>query len=176
MVCRLAVLVFLCVTLPDLTAAQSSQQRRFALSGGLVFEAGDEEVELGIRVGSALTLVSRPNRAIRLDASYQILGRRPHTAIGCGGSIPCPTGEALRVLQLGVTLAFFDSNGGAFTVGTGLYDMLETPFDGRYVAPGWSIGLNAPIGRAGFVELGWHGIVGPGASVGLIPFSLGLRF
>src|SRR5512145_675519 len=111
MVCRLAV-VFLFVTLPDLTAAQSSAQRRFALSGGVVLEAGDDEVESGVRVGSALTLVSRPNRAIRLDASYQILGRGAHTTlvqgdqttlVGCGGTIPCPTGEALRVLQLGVT-------------------------------------------------------------------------
>lgn len=175
MVCRLVV-VFLFVTLPDLAAAQSSHQRRFALSGGVVFEAGDEEVETGVRVGSALTLVSRPNRAMRLDASYQIFGRGAYATIGCGGSIPCPTGEALRVLQLGVTLAFFDSNGMAFTAGTGLYDMLETPFDGSYVAPGWSIGFYAPIGRAGFLELGWHGIVGPGATAGLVPFSLGLRF
>ena len=167
--------VLLAVPLPDFIAAQSSPQRRFALSGGVVFETGDENVEAGARVASALTLVSRPNRAIRLDASYQIFGF-DLTLVGCGGAVHCPTGKALRVLQIGVTLAFFDSNGLAFTAGTGVYDMLETPFDDSYLAPGWSIGFNAPIGRAGFLELGWHGIVGPGATEGLIPFSLGLRF
>lgn len=171
---RLVVLLFLSITLPSVTVAQSPSHRRVAVFVGAVSEGGDEAVELGARIGTAVTVVSRARRAIRIDASYQIFGGSTTVA-------PCfpgctSTGHDLRMLQLGVTAAFFDRNGLALMAGTGAYDVLESPNDGRYIAPGWSLGLNAPIGIEGFMEIGWHGLVGPGATVGFGLLGFGLRF
>jgi hypothetical protein len=175
MCCRLVVLLFLSITVPSVTVAQAPPLRRVAVFVGAVAEGGDEAVELGARVGTAVTVFSRPSKAIRVDASYQIFGGST-TVAPCQIPGCTSTGHNLRMLQLGVTAAFSDRNGVALTAGTGAYDVLESPNDGSYIAPGWSLGLNAPIGVAGFMEIGWHGLVGPGATRGFGLLGFGLRF
>jgi hypothetical protein len=84
--------------------------------------------------------------------------------------------DDMRVLQVGATLGFVQPAGLIWTVGAGIYDVLASPQNAAYVRPGWTVGLTAPVGSTVFLEFGWHGILGPGPTVGFIPFGLGVRF
>jgi hypothetical protein len=175
--CRLIALVFTSVSLPALVLAQDAPHRRFAIFVGAAVELGDQEIDMGARIGGAVTVASRSQRQLRIEASYGIF---PVGAQATGPCVPppgrCELMDDLRVLQVGATLGFVQPAGLMWTVGAGIYDVLASPQNAAYVRPGWTVGLTAPVGSTVFLEFGWHGILGPRPTVGFIPFGLGVRF
>ena len=114
MFCRFVTVLCFAIALPLQLVAQASPppQRRFALSGAWVLENGDQAIEWGLRLAAGLTYTTRSDFAMRFDASYMLLPRGAYAAIGCGGGLtPCPTGEATRILQLGLSGAWVDRDG-----------------------------------------------------------------
>jgi len=176
--CRLAALVLTLVTFPSLGfAAQATSHRRFAVFVGAAAEIGDPDVELGARIGSAVTVASRSATVVRIEASYGIFPVGPQALGPCGPPpATCQLKDDLRVLHVGATLGFVQPAGVIWTVGAGVYDVLASPQNAEYVRPGWTVGLTMPLGSAAFLEFGWHGILGPGPTVGFLPFGFGVRF
>lgn len=146
--------------------------------GGTALESGEQQVTLGVRIGSAFAVLSRAQRAIRLEASFQHFPFHPQESPPCGGPIRCPppAGSALQVIHGGVTMAVYGRSGLAFTVGTGVYAAIRSIHDGSYVRPGFSFGIDAPVGAAGYLEVGWHGLIAQQRTVGFVPFGFGVRF
>jgi len=176
MSCGVVAALFFAIAMPHLLATQATSHRRVAVFAGAAFELGDPEVEMGARIGSAVTVVSRSETSLRIEASYGIFPLGPQASLCAPPPGPCERKDDMRVLQLGVTLGFVQPPGLIWTVGAGVYDVLASPQNAEYVRPGWTVGLTAPLGSTAFLEFGWHGMLGPGPTLGFIPFGFGVRF
>lgn len=171
---RLAMLLLM---LPADLSAQSIPERPVSLLAAFGLEYGEAEYGPGLGVGARFAAYRGSWLAIRLDLSYDAFGRVGTYATFCPvPGCPSSTGDRVKILSGGAHLAFLRHSGFAWTAGTGVYHLFETPYDGSYTRPGWNFGFTTSMDRSVYFDMRYHGLIGPRRTTrGFTLFALGIR-
>ena len=165
---------------PAALAAQSTHQRPIALLLGVGLEAGEDDYGPGVQVGARFMAYTRASFDLRIDATYQSFGQGGTHLVSqqttpCPGPCPTATGDRMKILSLNASAAWHAAGWPGLVAGVGMYGALETPQDGRYARPGWSLGFTSSTSRRAFFEMRYHGIAGAQVTEGFTILTVGIR-